>query len=60
MTYFFFLVQRILTGLQDRYEQETDLAKKMHLAEKCADTFSRLKRNEQSKNYYLKQVIHRK
>ena len=28
----------------------------MHLAEKCADTFSRLKRNEQSKNYYLKQV----
>ncbi|CAF2157926.1 unnamed protein product [Rotaria magnacalcarata] len=51
-------VQRILTGLQDRYEQETDLAKKMHLAEKCADTFSRLKRNEQSKNYYLKQLKH--
>jgi hypothetical protein len=28
----------------------------MSLAEKCADTFSRLKRNEQSKTYYLKQV----
>lgn len=28
----------------------------MQLAEKCADTFSRLKRNEKSKNYYLKQV----
>jgi hypothetical protein len=51
-----FLVQRILTGLEDRYEKEKDLRKKMHLAEKCADTFSRLKRNEQSKNYYLKQV----
>lgn len=28
----------------------------MRLAEKCADTFSNLKRNERSKNYYLKQV----
>jgi hypothetical protein len=28
----------------------------MQLAEKCADTFSHLRRNEQSKNYYLKQV----
>ena len=28
----------------------------MQLAEKCADTFSHLKRNEQSKSYYLKQV----
>jgi hypothetical protein len=28
----------------------------MRLAEKCADTFSHLKRNLQSKNYYLKQV----
>lgn len=55
-----FLVQRILTGLEDRYEKENDLRKKMHLAEKCADTFSRLKRNEQSKNYYLKQVKEQK
>ncbi len=52
----FFLVQRILTGLEDRYEKENDLRKKMRLAEKCADTFSHLKRNLQSKNYYLKQV----
>jgi hypothetical protein len=28
----------------------------MSLAEKCADTYSYLNRNEQSKNYYLKQV----
>ena len=28
----------------------------MYLAEKCADIYSRLKRNQQSKNYYLKQV----
>jgi len=28
----------------------------MYLAEKCADTYSYLNRNEQSKNYYLKQV----
>lgn len=50
------LVQRIVTGLEDRYEKETDLRKKMHLAEKCGDTFSNLKRNERSKAYYLKQV----
>ncbi len=49
-------VHRILTGLEDRYEKETDLRKKMSLAEKCADTFSYLDRNEQSKHYYLKQV----
>ncbi|CAF0720580.1 unnamed protein product [Adineta steineri] len=30
----------------------------MKLAEKCADTFSHLKRNEKSKNYYLKQLKH--
>jgi hypothetical protein len=53
-----FLVQRILTGLEDRYEKETDLRKKMRLAEQCGDTFSHLKRNERSKNYYLKQVKH--
>ncbi|CAF4073803.1 unnamed protein product [Rotaria sp. Silwood2] len=53
-----FLVQRILTGLEDRYEKETDLRKKMRLAEKCADIFSRIKRNERSKNYYLKQLKH--
>jgi len=35
---------------------KTDLRKKMSLAEKCADTFSYLDRNEQSKHYYLKQV----
>ncbi len=29
----------------------------MCLAEKCADTYSCLNRNEQSKSYYLKQVI---
>ncbi|UJR28918.1 hypothetical protein I4U23_010136 [Adineta vaga] len=51
-------VQRIVMGLQDRYEQETDLQKKMKLAEKCADAFSHLKRNEKSKNYYLKQLKH--
>jgi len=51
-----FLVQRILTGLEDRYEKERNLRKKMYLAEKCADTYSCLNRNEQSKNYYLKQV----
>ena len=51
-----FLVQRILTGLEDRYDKETDARKKMRLAEQCADTFSRLKRNERSKTYYLKQV----
>ncbi|CAF4627766.1 unnamed protein product [Rotaria sp. Silwood1] len=51
-------VQRILTGVEDRYEKETDLRKKMRLAEKCADIFSRLKRNERSKNYYLKQLKH--
>ena len=51
------LVQRILTGIEDRYERENDLRKKMKLAEKCADIFSHLKRNEKSKNYYLKQVI---
>ncbi len=28
----------------------------MYLAEKCADTYSYLNRNEHSKNYYLKQV----
>lgn len=28
----------------------------MRLAEKCADIFSRLKRNERSKTYYIKQV----
>jgi hypothetical protein len=50
------LVQRILTGLENRYEKETNLRKKMYLAEKCADTYSYLNRNEQSKNYYLKQV----
>jgi hypothetical protein len=50
-------VQRILTGLDDRYERETDTRKKMHLAEKCADTYSRLKRNQLSKTYYLRQVI---
>ncbi len=49
-------MQKILTGLEDRYERENDLRKKMHLAEKCADTFSHLKRNVQCKNYYLKQV----
>ncbi len=49
-------MQRILTGIEDRYERENDLRKKMYLAEKCADTFSHLKRNVQSKNYYLKQV----
>lgn len=43
-------------GLEDRYEKETDPRKRMRLAEKCADTFSRLKRNQTSKNYYLKQV----
>lgn len=52
----FHLVQRILLGVEDRYEKETDLRKKMRLAEKCADTYSRLKRNQLSKNYYLKQV----
>ncbi len=51
-----FLVQKILIGLEDRYEKENDLRKKMRLAEQCADTFSHLKRNERSKNYYLKQV----
>ncbi|CAF0740183.1 unnamed protein product [Adineta steineri] len=51
-------VQRILTGIEDRYERENDLRKKMKLAEKCADTFSHLKRNEKSKNYYLKQLKH--
>lgn len=51
-----FLVQRILTGLEDRYEKETDSRKKLRLAEQCADTFSRLKRNERSKTYYVKQV----
>ncbi|CAF3606260.1 unnamed protein product [Rotaria sordida] len=51
-------VQRILTGLEDRYDKEIDLRKKMRLAEKCADTFSRLKRNERSKKYYLKQLKH--
>ena len=50
------LVQRILTGLEDRYEKETNLRKKMYLAEKCADTYSCLDRNERSKYYYLKQV----
>ena len=54
--YLFILVQRILTGLEDRYEKEKDLRKKMYLAEKCADTYAYLNRNEQSKNYYLKQV----
>ena len=49
-------VQRILTGLEDRYERETDLRLKMRLAEKCADTYSRLKRNQLSKTFYLKQV----
>lgn len=28
----------------------------MYLAEKCADTYSYLDRNEHSKTYYLKQV----
>ncbi|UJR20716.1 hypothetical protein I4U23_023838 [Adineta vaga] len=51
-------VQRILTGLEDRYEKEVNLRKKMSLAEKCADTFSSLCRNEQSKHYYLKQLKH--
>ncbi|CAF0970998.1 unnamed protein product, partial [Adineta ricciae] len=51
-------VQRILTGLEDRYEQETNLRNKMKLAEKCADVFSHLKRNEKSKTYYLKQLKH--
>ncbi len=51
-----FLVQRLLTGLEDRYEKEMNLREKMSLAEKCADTYSYLNRNEQSKNYYLKQV----
>ena len=50
------IVQRILTGLEDRYEQETNIRNKMKLAEKCADVFSHLKRNEKSKSYYLKQV----
>ena len=31
----------------------------MRLAEQCADTFSRLKRNERSKTYYVKQVNNR-
>ncbi len=53
----FSLVQRILTGLEDRYEKENDLRKKVYLAEKCADIYSHLDRNERSKNYYLKQVI---
>ncbi|CAF0761948.1 unnamed protein product [Adineta steineri] len=43
-------VQRILTGIEDRYERENDLRKKMKLAEKCADTFSHLKRNEKKNN----------
>ncbi|CAF3924728.1 unnamed protein product [Adineta steineri] len=51
-------VQRILTGLEDRYEKEDDLQKKMSLAEKCADTYSCLDRNERSKYYYLKQLKH--
>ena len=55
-TGFWFLVQRILTGLEDRYERESDLRQRMRLAERCADTFSNLKRNERSKSYYLKQV----
>ncbi|CAF2600649.1 unnamed protein product [Rotaria sp. Silwood2] len=52
------LVQRILTGLENCYEKENDLRKKIYLAEKCADTFSHLNRYEQSKNYYLKQLKH--
>ncbi|CAF3441767.1 unnamed protein product, partial [Rotaria sp. Silwood2] len=51
-------VQRILTGLENCYEKENDLRKKIYLAEKCADTFSHLNRYEQSKNYYLKQLKH--
>ena len=51
-----FLVQRILLGIEKQYENETDLRKKIILVEKCADTFSYLKRHQQSKNYYLKQV----
>lgn len=51
-----FLVQRILTGLENRYDKEVDVRKKMRLSEQCADTFSRLKRNERSKSFYLKQV----
>jgi len=51
-----FLVQRLLTGLEDRYETESDLIRKMSLAEKCADTYACLSRPERSKLYYLKQV----
>ncbi|CAF0877805.1 unnamed protein product [Rotaria sp. Silwood1] len=51
-------VQHILEGFENRYAKETDLRKKIYLAEKCADTFSHLSRYEQSKNYYLKQLKH--
>ncbi|CAF0793498.1 unnamed protein product [Adineta ricciae] len=51
-------VQRILTGLEERYDKESDLQKKMLLAERCADTFSSLCRNERSNHYYLRQLKH--
>ncbi|CAF0957106.1 unnamed protein product [Rotaria sordida] len=51
-------IQHILTGLENDYENEINLRKKIYLAEKCADIFSHFNRYEQSKNYYLKQLKH--
>lgn len=50
------LVQHLLTGLEKQYKIESNLRKKMSLAEQCADIYSSLDRPEQSKTYYLKQV----
>ncbi|CAF0838425.1 unnamed protein product [Didymodactylos carnosus] len=51
-------VQRLLNGIIDTYKSETDIKKKLRLAEKIGDIYSDLKKYELAKDYYSKQLKH--